>query len=172
MVQPIDLAVSNPMTNDFDSLLIVPFDARRNLVNFTREIIAMWPAASMNLFDETAAVNTDKVLEEARYPEHGAISYARDAEMEEHWDTYGYMPMADGAGPIYLLYNVRRNLHFGMDVNRIEGNTDENYLYWKGTDLLLPEATSITLVTCGNPAGQPFCSEIWSKLKGSLRPGR
>ncbi|MEV6372458.1 hypothetical protein [Micromonospora musae] len=150
-----------------DTLLVVPFDARPAVAAFLDALRRSWPAAAVSLDDGAGQVVTD-LGDAAAFPDRGELAVARDARMDQHWEEHGYAPMADGAGPVALFYHCHRRLVVDVDVLGANGLEAGPLSGWTGVELVLPEATALTLVTHAEPVEDAFCRSVLELLREAL----
>ncbi|WP_446212981.1 hypothetical protein [Micromonospora sp. IBSANI012] len=154
-----------------DTLMIVSRDARDGLAQFTRDMREMWPSALITLMDSKSCAQIASFGNAADFPMKGEMTFARDARMDDHWELEGYSAMSDGAGPFAIFYECRKNLSLGVNVVRTSGEATEGFSSWEDTDLLLLEATAVTLVSHGAPDQDSFSSSIWNMLRNRMAGG-
>ncbi len=150
-----------------DTLIVVSLDARPAVAAFLREMRQRWPDAVLG-FDDGAGDTIADPEDVAAFPARGEVTIARDAAMDEHWAEHGYAPTPDGAGPVALFYELRRNLIVRVDVAGQGGLDDGPLSGWTDVELVLPEATTLTLVTHAAPDSDGFCAAVLTHLQEAL----
>ncbi|MER7442360.1 hypothetical protein [Micromonospora avicenniae] len=150
-----------------DTLLVVPFDARPAVAAFLDVLRRRWPEATV-CFDDGAGQAVADLANAPGFPDRGELAVARNDAMDDHWEENGYAPMADGVGPVALFYQCHRQLVVDVDVLGDRGLDVAPLSGWTGVELVLPQATALTLVTHADPAEDAFCQDVLALLRNAL----
>jgi hypothetical protein len=156
----------------WDSVVFTFTSPREVFARVRASILARWPAALVDGFDEppSGPEPLADVPAERLPGGPGHLLFYRDAAMARHMDEAAYVPMGDGDGPFAVITRVRRAVEFevsGLDEVRAADHDPRGprppdpYRAWFCT----PEVVEVTAVTPGDPESHPFSSWVLGEVK-------
>jgi hypothetical protein len=154
----------------YDSVLFVADLQRQAVHDFLMRLARIWPNMLVTIdTDPPEPAAPTRLPDLDQIPTAGAeIICRRDRAMDRHWKTHGYEPMADGAGPLLLIYRPRY-LDFNVRVehdHRWSNPIQQPDAY--DARLIVSRGVEITLTTPDCPQEHHFSQLAYELLIDSL----
>lgn len=159
------------MISGYDTPFVCATEFPSRVKDFIGIQVRHWPGLLLDDEPLDAATMAAWTLPETEgQTESEALTFCRDAAMDEFWEENGYALDAGGEGPFALFYRrfvspLQADALSGVRQNLPEG---QRPLDLEGAGLLLSEYYSVTLVTPEDPREDAFSRRVLHDLVNSL----